>query len=45
MTYPLPRNTLRQFAAQVEKLIVIEELDPFLQESIRAMGIEISGKE
>ena len=44
-TYPLPPNLIRQFAAQVEKLIVIEELDPFLQESIRAMGIEISGKE
>jgi indolepyruvate ferredoxin oxidoreductase alpha subunit len=45
MTYPLPRNLIRQFAAGVEKLIVIEELDPFLQESIQAMGIKVSGKE
>jgi len=45
MTYPLPENLLRHFAAQVDKLIVIEELDPFLQEHIQAMGIEVSGKE
>ncbi len=45
MTYPLPRNLLRDFAAQVDRLIVIEELDPFLQENIKAMGIEITGKE
>ena len=45
MTYPLPRNLLRHFAAQVERLIVVEELDPFLQENIQAMGISVSGKE
>ena len=45
MTYPLPQNLLRQFAAQVDRLIVIEELDPFLQENIQAMGIKVSGKE
>jgi len=45
MTYPLPRNLLHQFAEQVDRVIVIEELDPFLQENIRAMGIEVTGKE
>jgi len=45
MTYPLPRNLLYEFAAQVDRLIVIEELDPFLQENIQAMGIEVIGKE
>ncbi|MFC1915745.1 indolepyruvate ferredoxin oxidoreductase subunit alpha [Chloroflexota bacterium] len=45
MTYPLPQNLLRNFASQVDRLIVIEELDPFLQENIQAMGIEVSGKE
>jgi indolepyruvate ferredoxin oxidoreductase alpha subunit len=29
----------------MDKLIVIEELDPFLQENIKAMGIEVTGKE
>jgi len=45
MTYPLPRDLLRHFAAQVDRMIVIEELDPFLQENIQAMGIEVTGKE
>lgn len=45
MTYPLPRDLLHHFAEQVDKLIVIEELDPFLQENIQAMGIEVIGKE
>lgn len=45
LTYPLPRDLIRQFAGQVDKLIVIEELDPFLEDNIRAMGIEVTGKE
>ena len=45
MTYPLPKNLLHHFASQVERLIVIEEIDPFLQESIQAMGISVTGKE
>jgi len=45
MTYPLPRNLIRDFAAKVKRLIVIEELDPFLQENIQAMGLKVTGKE
>ena len=45
MTYPLPRNLLHSFASQVDRVIVIEELDPFLQENIQAMGIKVAGKE
>ena len=45
MTYPLPQNLIRHFAEQVDRLIVIEELDPFLQDNIQAMGIKVSGKE
>ncbi len=45
MTYPLPPNLLHQFASQVNRLIIIEELDPFLQENIQAMGIKVTGKE
>ena len=45
MTYPLPQKLIRNFAARVKKLIVIEELDPFIQEHIQAMGIEVTGKE
>ena len=45
MVYPLSENLIRYFAAQVDRLVVIEELDPFLEENIRAMGIGVSGKE
>jgi len=45
MTYPLPQGLIRKFAAQVDKLLVIEELEPFIQEQVRAMGIEVIGKE
>ncbi len=45
MTYPLPQRMLREFAAQVDRLLVIEELDPFLEQNIKAMGIEVMGKE
>jgi len=45
MTWPLPQKMIKEFAGKVDKLIVIEELDPFLQENIKAMGIEVTGKE
>ncbi len=45
MTYPLPARLIRDFAARVDRLLVIEELDPFLEEQVRALGIEVEGKE
>ncbi len=45
MTYPLPEDLIRQFASKVKRLVVIEELDPFLEENIAAMGIKVQGKE
>ncbi|HAL62178.1 MAG TPA: indolepyruvate ferredoxin oxidoreductase subunit alpha, partial [Chloroflexi bacterium] len=44
MTYPLPEKMVRDFAAQVGRLIVVEELDPFIEEEIRLMGIGVEGK-
>ncbi len=44
MTWPLPEQLIKQFAATVEKLIVIEELDPFIEEAVRLMGIHVEGK-
>ena len=44
MVYPLPHNLIREFAAQVEQLFVVEELDPFIEEQVRAMGIAVTGK-
>lgn len=44
LTFPLPEQLVRDFAAQVKELYVIEELEPFLEDQIRQMGIEVTGK-
>jgi indolepyruvate ferredoxin oxidoreductase alpha subunit len=44
MTYPLPPKLIYDFAAKVERIIVIEELDPFLEEEIKLMGVACEGK-
>ena len=43
LVYPLPMDLIRKFAGQVEKLYVIEEGQPFLEEQIRAQGIPVAG--
>ncbi|MDE3275868.1 MAG: indolepyruvate ferredoxin oxidoreductase subunit alpha [Verrucomicrobiota bacterium] len=40
-TNPLPRDLIEEFAKGVDRLLVVEELDPFLEEQIRAMGIKV----
>ena len=40
-TNPLPKKLITDFASSVEKLLVVEELDPFLEDQIRAMGIKV----
>ena len=44
MTHPLPLDTIRAFAAGVDRCVVIEEGDPFLVEQLRHAGIEVEGK-
>jgi indolepyruvate ferredoxin oxidoreductase alpha subunit len=44
MSWPLPERLLRQFAGAVERLIVIEELDPFIEDAVRLMGLPVEGK-
>jgi indolepyruvate ferredoxin oxidoreductase alpha subunit len=45
MTYPLPEKLLRDFARRMNKLLVIEELDSFLELHIKALGIPVTGKD
>lgn len=40
-TNPLPTKLIEKFAASVKKLYIIEELEPFMTEQIRAMGIPV----
>jgi len=45
MVHPLPKNLIRDFAARFKTLYVIEELDPVIEEQVRAMGIDVKGKD
>ena len=45
LTYPLPENLLREFSRRVKQLIVIEELQGFLELEIKALGIPLTGKD
>jgi len=45
MSYPLPKKLIREFADNVENIYVIEELDPFVEEQVKAMGIDVTGKD
>lgn len=44
MTVPVPEKLIRDFAAGVERLIVIEELDPVIEEEVRLLGVACEGK-
>ena len=45
MATPLPEKMIRDFAAAVDTLIVVEELDPIMENHVRALGIPCSGKD
>lgn len=44
MPYPLPDQKFRDFAASVERVIVVEELDPILENHCRGLGLKVEGK-
>ncbi|OUN09511.1 indolepyruvate ferredoxin oxidoreductase subunit alpha [Flavonifractor sp. An9] len=44
MVWPLPSKLIRDFAASVDKLVVVEELDGFLETWCRELGLEVEGK-
>ncbi|MGM9970483.1 MAG: indolepyruvate ferredoxin oxidoreductase subunit alpha [Anaeroplasma sp.] len=45
MVYPLPIEKIKNFASSVKKLYVIEELDLFIEEHVRNLGISCFGKD
>lgn len=42
---PLPEKLIKDFAAKVDRVVVIEELDPIIENHCRQLGIEVSGKD
>lgn len=45
LSYPVPLEKIREFAAKVEQLVVAEEVEPILEGELKAAGISVLGKE
>ena len=45
MSNPLPDKLILDFAARVDKLVIIEELDPVIENHCKALGLEVTGKD
>ncbi len=44
MSWPLPMDRIAEFASRVDRLFVVEELDPYVEDALKAAGIEVEGK-
>jgi len=44
LVFPLPTDLIRDFAARCDRVVVVEELEPYLEEWVRIQGIECEGK-
>lgn len=45
MINPLPEKLILDFASKVEKLVVVEELDPVIENHCKALGLTVTGKD
>ena len=45
MIYPMPEKLIKDFANSVDRLVVVEELDGFIEEHCNSLGIKVEGKE
>lgn len=45
LVHPLPKKLIEEFAANVETLYIVEELEPVIEEQVRSWGIPVIGKE
>ncbi len=44
LVYPIPLDAIKEFASKVDELMVVEELEPFFENQLKANGIKCSGK-
>jgi indolepyruvate ferredoxin oxidoreductase alpha subunit len=44
ISFPLPQQKMREFAAKVKRLFVVEELEPYLEEEALRLGLAVEGK-
>ena len=45
MVNPLPVKLIQDFAAKVDKVVIIEELDPIIENHCKAIGVDVHGKD
>jgi indolepyruvate ferredoxin oxidoreductase alpha subunit len=45
LVHPLSENLVKEFADKVDRLVIVEELEPVIEEQVKAMGIKCEGKE
>ena len=45
LTFPLPDDLMKEFSSKVDKLYVVEEMDPYIEEHLKMLGIECIGKD
>ena len=45
MVWPLPDEKIKEFAKSVKRLVIVEELDPFIEEHCKSLGIVCEGKD
>jgi indolepyruvate ferredoxin oxidoreductase alpha subunit len=43
-SFPLPARRIQDFAAAVDRLFVVEELEPVVEDALRAAGLRVEGK-
>jgi len=44
MVWPLPMHLIADFAKKVDRVVVVEELDPFIENEMKVAGIACEGK-
>jgi indolepyruvate ferredoxin oxidoreductase, alpha subunit len=42
MVYPIPEELIKEFCSKVKKVVIVEELEPFFETRIKALGIEVA---
>ncbi|MFZ2853495.1 MAG: thiamine pyrophosphate-dependent enzyme [Rhodocyclaceae bacterium] len=45
LSFPVPFEKIRAFAAQCDQLVVVEEVEPLIETELKAQGIAVSGKD
>lgn len=45
MIWPMPQQKIRDFAASVQRLVVVEELDGFIEAHCKSLGLSVTGKD